>query len=127
MFNIDFPETIQISIAGQNTPINVIPWTPHASFKGVALKHLAKGSQTGGLASFHLVKVEPGCALLSHTHPGKCELHEVIMGSGTATIDGRSIIYRSGQMALIPADATHSVTAGKDGLLIMAKFFPALI
>ena len=117
----------RIIVDGNEINAENIPWSPHASFKGVALKHLLKGESNGGLASFHLVKVEPGCALLQHTHPGKWELHEVVGGEGTAVLNGQSVHYQPGCMALIPADAPHEVVAGEQGLLILAKFFPALI
>jgi quercetin dioxygenase-like cupin family protein len=117
----------QITIAEKEVNPQSIPWTPHAAFPGVALKHLITGAENGGLASFHLVRVDPGCALKEHTHPGQWELHEVVAGSGTAILNGHSVPYASGSMALIPRNSPHQVTAGDEGLLILAKFFPALL
>jgi hypothetical protein len=57
-----------------------LDWHPHPAFKGVALKHLAIGEATGGRFSCHLVRIEPGCAIGTHVHKGKWELHEVIAG-----------------------------------------------
>jgi len=53
---------------------------PHSAFKGVSLKHLVRGEMTGGQISCHLVRVEPGCVLDTHTHPAQIEIHEVIYG-----------------------------------------------
>jgi quercetin dioxygenase-like cupin family protein len=123
--NQQIPKTL---ILDQNEiQIESIPWTPHATFKGVALKHLVKGKDTAQQASFHLVKVDAGCALLEHTHPGKWELHEVIQGNARAIINNQNFEYFPGLMILIPADTSHAVFAGDEGIILSAKFFPALI
>lgn len=123
--DIFIPKTLFIN--QKEVQLETIPWTPHASFEGVAMKNLVCGSQTGGLASFHLVKVDAGCALLEHSHPGKWELHEIIQGDAKAVIGQQSAEYQIGGMALIPADTPHAVYAGENGLILLAKFFPALI
>jgi quercetin dioxygenase-like cupin family protein len=104
-----------------------IDWMEHPTFQGVYLKHLIKGAETLGQLSCHLVKVDPGCALLDHMHDPQWELHEVIEGEGICTLDQREVRYYPGQMAMIPQGTHHQVVAGDDGLLMLAKFFPALV
>ncbi len=101
-------------------------WNAHPSYKGVSLKHLILGADTGNRLSCHIVKVEPNCILEEHIHDGKLELHEVIAGSGTCFLEGKAIVYQPGIISVIPANAKHKVVAGKDGLYLLAKFAPAL-
>ena len=107
--------------------ISDLPWNPHASFKGVYLKHLIIGKDTDNRLSCHIVKIEPGCVLDTHVHDGKIEIHEVVAGSGTMYLDGKEITYRQGQICVIPANKPHKVIAGKDGMYILAKFTPSLL
>lgn len=104
-----------------------IPWNPHPSFSGVFLKHLVSGQATDGQLSCHLVKVEPGKVLETHIHDQQWELHEVMGGQGKALLDEREVPYAPGTMAVIPRGVNHRVQAGEDGLLLCAKFFPALL
>ena len=104
-----------------------ITWQAHPGFQGVSLKHLIRGEETEGALSCHLVRVDPDCALEDHIHERQGELHEVIAGTGTALVDGREIYYSAGFTALIPKGVRHSVRAGSDGLVLKAKFFPALV
>jgi len=106
------------------------PWTPHPAFPGVSLKLLVSGKDTAGGLSCHLVRVEPGCELKNHAHDGQWELHEVVRGRGTATLDGRKIGYEPGRVMVIPKGTPHAVRADADqgeGLFLFAKFFPALV
>jgi quercetin dioxygenase-like cupin family protein len=103
------------------------PWNPHPAFPGVALKLLCAGAHTGGALSCHLVRVDPGCALAEHAHPGRLELHQALAGSGRAEIAGQAAQYVPGTLAVIPADAPHAVRAGEQGLLLLALFSPALL
>ena len=102
-------------------------WNPHPKFKGVSLKHLITGKDTAGQLSCHMVKVEPGCELESHVHADQWELHEVIRGRGVAMLDGKTVEYAGGKAAVIPMGKMHSVRAMDDGLVLLAKFFPALV
>lgn len=104
-----------------------LPFNAHPAFEGVCLKHLLGGQDTGGALSCHVVRVAPGKALLRHIHDGQWELHEVVAGSGTAVIDGADVTYAPGVTAVIPKGLPHAVTAGPDGLVLFAKFFPALL
>lgn len=104
-----------------------LQWNPHPTFAGVYLKHLVKGADTGSLFSCHIVKIDPGCTLAEHIHAEQWELHEVIEGVGTAMLDTRELPYHPGQITVIPQGTKHQVIAGKQGLVLLAKFFPALI
>jgi quercetin dioxygenase-like cupin family protein len=103
-----------------------LPWNPHPSFKGVALKHLLLGKDSENQVSCHIVRIEPGCMLDTHVHNGKAEIHEVVAGSGTMYLDGKEIEYSVGKLCLIPANTKHKVVAGKNGMYLFAKFLPAL-
>lgn len=120
-------ENGSVFAGGVHTETDTLKWNAHPAFMGVYLKHLIKGEQTGGQLSCHLVKIEPGCSIGLHNHLGKRELHEVVRGSGNCSIEDEVIEYGPGKIALIPADVNHEVNAGKDGLLLLAKFFPALV
>ncbi|WP_432737130.1 cupin domain-containing protein [Maridesulfovibrio sp. FT414] len=104
-----------------------LEWNPHPAFAGVYLKHLVSGKNTGGNLSCHMVRIDPGCTLESHTHNPQWELHEVIKGSGQVVLDGEESAYHPGRSAVIPCGKQHSVVAGDNGLVLLAKFFPALI
>ncbi|WP_320169294.1 cupin domain-containing protein [Maridesulfovibrio sp.] len=104
-----------------------LDWNPHAAFEGVALKHIVTGENTAGQLSCHIVRIEPGCVLESHTHDPQWELHEVIKGSGVATVSGKESDYHPGKSSVIPSGQTHKVQAGDEGLILLAKFFPALL
>lgn len=106
---------------------NEINYTPHKTFKGVYLKHLVTGQMTDNRISCHLVKVEPSCALDMHNHPEQLEIHEVVLGSGDCQIAEKQIHYTPGTVEIIPQNVMHKVTAGKDGLYLLAKFTPALL
>jgi quercetin dioxygenase-like cupin family protein len=104
-----------------------ITWTKHPTFEGVYLKHLIGGDSTNGQLSCHLVRIDPGCTLKIHTHAAQWELHEVIEGAGSCSLDGHPLSYETGRMVVIPSGTPHAVTAGDQGLVLLAKFFPALL
>ncbi|MDR2925290.1 MAG: cupin domain-containing protein [Azoarcus sp.] len=97
-------------------------WQAHPQFAGVALKHLLTAADTGGAFTYHLVRIEPGCAIGEHMHATQWETHEVIAGCGVCRNGGEDIAYRAGVIALIEPGARHSVTGGLEGLLLFAKF-----
>ncbi len=101
------------------------PWTPHPKFAGVYLKLLVAGADTDNRLSCHIVKIDPGAALSEHVHAGQWELHEVIEGEGVARLAEREFPYHPGQMTVIPQGISHQVVAGENGLVLLAKFFPA--
>jgi mannose-6-phosphate isomerase-like protein (cupin superfamily) len=104
-----------------------LPWNAHAKFRNVYLKHLVKGADTEGRFSCHLVKIDPNAVLEDHIHENNFELHEVMEGNGTFTLETKEAEYYPGSVGLIPQGKKHSVMAGENGLLLMAKFFPALV
>lgn len=104
-----------------------IDFIPHKAFNGVSLKHLVKGEKTNNQLSCHLVKVEPFCSLETHVHADNLEIHEIIYGDGECQIAENKVKYNIGVVGVIPQNTKHKVTAGKDGLYILAKFSPALL
>jgi quercetin dioxygenase-like cupin family protein len=104
-----------------------VEWVRHPKFKGVYLKHMIKGADTSGLFSSHLVKIEPNCCLETHRHENQLELHEVIEGNGLCRLIEKTFNYHLGKMAVILKGAKHMVQAGENGLILLAKFFPALL
>jgi quercetin dioxygenase-like cupin family protein len=104
-----------------------LQWVQHPNFKGVYLKHLIKGDDTDGRFSSHLVKIDPDCCLETHSHENQLELHEIIEGDGVFHLNQETFEYQPGKMAVIPMAENHRVQAGKQGLTLLAKFFPALV
>ena len=104
-----------------------LPWQDHPAFAGVRLRHLVTAADTQGQLSCHIVRLDPGASLAGHVHDGQWELHEVVCGSGTAALAGRKADYAPGVTAVIPRGTPHAVTAGDQGLCLLAKFFPALL
>jgi quercetin dioxygenase-like cupin family protein len=51
----------------------------------------------------------------------------VIGGEGQSLLDSKEIPYFPGSMAVIPQGTRHRVVAGSQGLVLLAKFFPALL
>ena len=103
-----------------------VDFVPHKLFTGVSLKLLVSGSKTNNMLSLHLVRVEPQCCLESHAHPDNLEMHKVIKGDGTVNIGDHWEEYQAGTVGVIPMGTKHEVTAGKNGLYILATFSPAL-
>ncbi len=111
----------------QQATIAELPWNPHPTFGGVALKHLVKGDATGGKLSCHLVRVDAGCEIGNHVHAENLELHEVLSGNGKAVLNDKEIPYVMGTCVVIPENQPHTVMADDDDLYLLAKFTPALI
>ena len=111
----------------RNEEIQKIAWNPHPKFEGAFIKHLIKGADNDNLASCHLVRVNPGCQLDDHVHGNEWEYHHILEGEGTGYLDGRAMAYAPGKIAVIPKGANHKVVAGRDGILILATFLPALL
>lgn len=103
-----------------------IPWTKHAVFEGVELKHIVTAAQTNGEFSYHLVRIAPNMKIGNHTHMEQLETHEVISGDGICINNGVKLIYRPGVISILPKTVPHEVIAGNEGLYLFAKFIPAL-
>ncbi len=116
-----------IAYLDRDEAVGHIEWIEHPKFKGVFLKHLVKGADTDGQLSCHLVKLDPGCVLEEHTHESQWELHEVIAGEGDCILGAKALPYHPGRMTVIPKGTPHQVAAKGEGLVLLAKFFPALL
>ena len=103
-----------------------VPWNQHPTFEGVELKHIVTSSDTNGEFSYHLVKIAPNKSILNHIHELQLETHEVISGDGTCINNQFKIHYYPGVISIMPKGIPHEVHAGNDGLLLLAKFIPAL-
>ncbi len=108
------------------TRFSELAWNNHPSFSGVSLKHLVTSHETGGLFSYHLVRIAPGHAIGDHIHETQLETHEVIEGTGICRLGEVIENYHPGVISIIPSRLQHSVEAGLDGLLLFAKFMPPL-
>jgi quercetin dioxygenase-like cupin family protein len=105
---------------------SALPWNAHPKFRGVALKHLVVGADSGGLFSYHLVRIEPGEAIGAHIHDPQTETHEVVAGDGVCVNGDLRFDYSPGTLSLFQPRVEHSVRAGESGLLLFAKFYPPL-
>ena len=115
-------ENGKLAIEGKNIEISAIPWNEHTNFKGVFLKNIVAAEHTKGLLTCHLVHIEPGRKIGSHTHPINIELHEVIAGYGKCITEFGEIPYTKGVIAILPENSPHEVLAGESGLYLFAKF-----
>lgn len=118
-------ETGTLAIDGQKTDISTYAWNKHKDFTGVSLKNVVTATQTLGLFTCHLVRIEPNCTIGLHTHPSSIELHEVVTGEGVCLIGQEEVPYIPGTMAVIARNAPHQVKAGAEGLCLFAKFITA--
>jgi quercetin dioxygenase-like cupin family protein len=129
-------ETTEISTSMANGAITYVDrddqtgrleWDEHPKFKGVSLKHLVRGKDTGGRLSCHMVRIDPDSVLDEHIHESQLELHEVIEGEGSFSLGSKETVYYPGRMSVIPQGIKHKVVAGKNGLVLLAKFCPPLL
>ena len=116
-----------VALIGTDRSAETLAWNPHTKFTGIALRHLVTGSDTGGVLSLHHVRIDPGCSIGDHTHPGMVEIHEVIARDGTCTVGIKEIRYIPGKLGVMPADTVHRVVAGAKGMPLLATFSPALL
>ena len=115
-----------LAVPGKEKDFSSLPWNAHPTFPGVALKHLVTGGETGGLFSYHLVRIEPGKRIGKHIHDPQLETHEVIDGRGGCRNGESELRYKPGVISIFPSGVTHEVTAEETGLLLFAKFMPPL-
>ena len=116
----------QLRLPGKTVSFADIAWSKHPVFEGVELKHIITSKDTNGEYSFHLVRIAPDKSILDHIHKTQLETHEVIAGEGVCINDGNELVYEPGVISIMPQAVHHEVRAGKDGLYLFAKFFPAL-
>ncbi len=62
-----------------------------------------------------------GASIHEHFHPQE-EVYEVVEGELEITIDGVSEVARPGVVAIVPANARHSVRALSDGKAIIVDY-----
>lgn len=103
-----------------------VPWSKHPKFDGVELKHIVTSSDTNGKFSYHLVRIAPNKSILNHIHELQLETHEVISGDGILINNQCEIHYSPGVISIMAKSVPHEVHASNDGLLLFAKFIPAL-
>jgi len=101
-------------------------WYEHPAFKGVFLKDLVQGKDTEGQFSCHMVKIEKGCEVGSHSHDVQWEFNEAIDGTGVFILGDKEIRFISGYSFVTPPGVEHTVIAEGKDLYILAKFIPAL-
>ncbi|GEO80792.1 cupin domain-containing protein [Pararhodospirillum oryzae] len=101
-------------------------WSAHPTFPGVEVKALVTGAATGGAFSTLMVRIAPGGAMLPHVHEGQVEQHFVVSGNGQANLAGQVVDYAPGALMVIPQATLHSLTAGQEGMVVMAVFSPAI-
>ena len=100
-----------------------IEWKRHPEYAGVWLKELLGLAESNNVFRSLMVKVESGCELFEHIHDNNWEMHEVIAGNGVARIEGIKQKYTPGAVAVIEKGLKHSVQAGDEGIVLLAKFF----
>lgn len=106
--------------------ISNIDWVKHPKFTGVFMKTLLTGKDSSNNLSAMIVKIDPNYEIGDHIHEGKYELHEIISGYGIGIIGDEKIKYKPGVVSLIPGDIHHSIKAGVNGIILLAKFTPPL-
>ena len=116
----------QLALPERVVDFSSLKWNEHPTFEGVALKHIVTAKDSDGLFSYHLVRIAPNCKIGLHIHETQLETHEVIAGRGVCINDGTELTYEPGVISIMLAKVPHQVNAGKDGLYLFAKFFPAL-
>ncbi|MFA4876376.1 MAG: cupin domain-containing protein [Methanoregula sp.] len=112
---------------GAETEANAKPWYQHPDWKGVFLKDLVTGKESGGRFSYHLVRVWKDCEVMNHDHETQWELNLVISGKGVFIIGDKEVAIAPGQTFVTPPKNHHTVSAGQDDLSMLALFVPALV
>jgi quercetin dioxygenase-like cupin family protein len=102
-------------------------WYPHPEWRGVFLKDLVTGKETGGMFSYHLVRVWKDCEVMDHDHETQWEWNRIIDGQGVFFFEDREISLAHGQTFVTPPGVRHAVSAHNGDLSLLAVFIPALI
>jgi quercetin dioxygenase-like cupin family protein len=76
---------------------------------GESRTHLFEGVDHGSSVSFFQVQSDPGQGPALHRHPYD-ETFSVVDGEVTFVVDGRPLVARSGDTAVVPAGAWHRFT-----------------
>lgn len=112
---------------GAETESDAKPWYPLPGCKGVFLKDLVTGKETGGKFSYHLVRVWKDSEVADHDHETQWEWNLVISGKGTFVIGNKEVAIAAGQTFVTPPKNHHTVSAGHEDLSLLALFVPALV
>jgi len=102
-------------------------WYEHPACKGVFLKDLVTGEDTGGEFSYHLVRVEKNSEVMDHDHETQWEFNRIIGGKGVFLIGDKEVVIAPGQTFVTPPGIHHTVSAYDDELSLLAVFVPALV
>jgi len=102
------------------------PWYASPTWKGVFLKDLVTGKETGGAFSYHLMRVERNSEIPDHAHETQWSWNVVLGGTGLFVLGGRRVPVEVGQTFVTPPQVHHAVSAGDDELSLLAIFVPAL-
>ncbi|RXE56393.1 cupin [Methanoculleus taiwanensis] len=103
------------------------PWYPHPEWKGVFLKDLVTGKETGGAFSYHLVRVWKNHEVMDHNHETQWEWNRIIDGTGVFLFEDKEIPLADGQTFVTPPGVRHAVSAHHEDLSLLAVFVPALV
>ncbi|MFA5330779.1 MAG: cupin domain-containing protein [Methanoregula sp.] len=102
-------------------------WYEHPASKGVFLKDLVTGKETGGKFSYHLVRVDKTCEVADHDHETQWEYNMILSGTGTFLLGDKEVAIKPGQSFATPPKNHHTVSAGNEELSLLAIFVPALV
>jgi mannose-6-phosphate isomerase-like protein (cupin superfamily) len=125
--NTEIFEQGSVFFPGSETEANTKPWYSHPAWKGVFLKDLVTGKETGGKFSYHLVRVWKDSEVMDHDHETQWEWNMVISGKGVFVIGDKEVAIQPGQTFVTPPKNHHTVSAGHEDLSLLALFVPALV
>jgi mannose-6-phosphate isomerase-like protein (cupin superfamily) len=114
------------SIPGLTIDVSTNEWYPHPVFGDLEVKDIVTGASTEGKYSFHLLRLAPNGKVGLHSHETQLEVNEIIAGYGICVNGGKETDLLPGTTTVSPAKVEHKMSAGDEGLLLFAKFFPAL-
>jgi mannose-6-phosphate isomerase-like protein (cupin superfamily) len=114
------------SIPGLTVDVGALNWYTHPEFGDLEIKDIVTGALTEGKYSFHLLRLAPNGKIGLHSHETQTEINEVISGYGICVNGGKETDLIPGTITVSPAQVEHKMIAGDAGLLLFAKFFPAL-
>ena len=97
-----------------------IEWDQVSDGKLGIKQFLVRTSKAG---TVKFLKFNPEAKYPVHFHPDRSEWLCVISGDMTVEIDGRKLILHEGGFASFPVNSRHSLSAGKNGALILVSAF----
>ncbi|MBP2133736.1 quercetin dioxygenase-like cupin family protein [Methanomicrobium sp. W14] len=99
-------------------------WYEHPEWKGIRLKDLLTGKDTGNKFSYHLVHIEKNCEIPKHLHEKEWELNRMIKGKGLFIFDNKEITLSAGQTFATPPGVSHAVSSYDSEMSLLALFIP---